>query len=267
MLRSSLAAAALACAAGAAHAQTTDAPPADIPQNFLSAGAAMLPDYPGSDDYRVIPFGAARLVIGDVVVQTEGPGLAATLAESGPVEFGVFGRWYGGREDDIDDAVVRLLPTVDDAIVAGGFARATLAENVLGRDRVSADVRVGADVTDTFDGAIWTTSLSYGAALPRGNFLALSASLTGVSDDYADLHFSVDPAGAAASGLPVFAAESGVRDIGVTAIYDQAITRNWSATAVLGYSRLIGDFADSPLVSIRGSEDQAFFGLAIGRRF
>jgi outer membrane protein len=38
-------------------------------------------------------------------------------------------------------------------------------------------------------------------------------------------------------------------------------------TTILGASRLVGDFADSPLVSLRGDENQYFAGLALGRRF
>ena len=58
-----------------------------------------------------------------------------------------------------------------------------------------------------------------------------------------------------------------LRDAGVTAIVDVAVSQSWSVTGVAGYSRLLGDYADSPIVSERGSEDQFFFGLALGRRF
>jgi outer membrane protein len=55
--------------------------------------------------------------------------------------------------------------------------------------------------------------------------------------------------------------------VGLTAIVDVSVSRNWSVTGVAGYSRLLGDYADSPIVTERGSEDQVFLGLALGRRF
>ena len=72
---------------------------------------------------------------------------------------------------------------------------------------------------------------------------------------------------AAATGLSLYTAEGGVSDVGLTAILDVSVTRAWSVTGVGGYSRLVGDYADSPIVTERGSEDQFFLGLALGRRF
>ncbi|XBQ17117.1 MAG: MipA/OmpV family protein [Oceanicaulis sp.] len=263
-----IALAAALAASGAAYAQPAaggDAPRG--PTQFISAGAAMLPDYAGSDDYRVIPFGALRLEFGEVVVRTEGPGLAVELHETGPLTLGVFGRWSGGR-DEVDDAVVALLPEIDNSIIAGGFADLKLAQSVLiPTDRIVLGARLGADVLGTFEGAAWTGSVSYAGAVSRKSFFALSASVSGFSDDYADTLFSIDTAGAAASGLPVYTAEGGIQDVGITGIYDYGFGDNWSVTTVLGWSRLVGDYADSPIVAVRGDEDQYFLGLALGRRF
>ena len=240
---------------------------ADRPVNFISLGAAYLPDYAGSDAYRVIPVGALRYEAGDVVVRSEGPGLAVDLFQSGPLTAGVYGRWSGGR-NDVEDAVVSLLPEVDSSIIAGGFANLQLAQNVItGFDRISISGRVGADLLGEFDGLAWSASASYATALSQTSFFVLSASVSGYSDDYADTLFSVDAAGATASGLPAFNAEGGMQDIGVTALVDYGIGGNWSLTTVLSVSQLQGDFADSPIVAIRGDETQTLAGVALGRRF
>ena len=123
------------------------------------------------------------------------------------------------------------------------------------------------DALGNFDGLAWSASADYGVMVSRGVFAALSASVSGFSDDYADTLFSVDAVDAAATGLSLYTAEGGVRDVGVTAILDVAVSQSWSVTGVAGYSRLVGDYADSPIVSERGSEDQVFLGLALGRRF
>lgn len=260
--------AATACAApaafGQAAAENAEAP---ILTQFASGGAALLPDYAGSDDYRVIPFGALRVEWGDVVIRTDGPGLAAELYEAGPLTLGVYGRWSGGR-DDVEDEVVARLADVDNSIFTGVFADYALAERILSPvDRLTVGGKIGVDALGTVEGVAWTSSLTYAGALSRKSFFALSASVSGFSDDYAETLFSVDAAGSAASGLPVYTAEGGVRDAGLTAIYTHGFTELWSVTTILGASRLLGDYADSPLVAERGDENQYFLGLALGRRF
>ena len=250
----------------AAAQEAPDAP--RPPTQYVSAGAAFLPDYSGSDEYRLIPFGALRLEVGDVVLRTDAPGLSAELVRSGPLTAGVFFRWSGGR-NDVEDVVVARLEDVDNSILTGGFAELTVAQRVFGpADRITVGGRLAADATGTVEGLWWTGSVSYGAAVSRTSFVALSASVTGVSDDYGETLFSVDATGSAASGLPVFSAGGGIKDIGVTAVYDHGFAGGrWSVTSVVGWSRLLGDYADSPLVSVRGEENQAFVGLALGRRF
>lgn len=268
MIRSALIAAAALAFSTPALAQVAEGSAASPrPTNYVAVGAAMLPDYTGSDDYRFIPFGAARFTVGGVTLRSEGPGLAAVLYDEGAVEAGVYARWSGGR-DDVEDAVVDRLADVDSSIITGVYGRLTLAEGVFTeRDRFGVGVNLGADALGTFDGLAWSASADYGAALSRSVFLALSASVSGFSDDYADTLFSIDAAGATASGLPIYTAEGGVRDIGVTAVVDFAVTPQWSVTTVAGYSKLLGDFADSPIVADRGTDDQLFLGLALGRRF
>lgn len=254
--------------ASAAQAQIAEGSQASpVPTNYIAAGAAMLPDYAGSDDYRVIPFGAARFEMGGVEFRTQGPGLAANLYETGPWEFGAYVRWSGGR-DDVEDEIVDRMRDVDSSLIAGGYARLTVAEGVLTeRDRFGLGVDLGVDALGNFDGLAWSASADYGVMVSRGVFAALSLSASGFSDDYADTLFSVDAVDAAATGLSLYTAEGGVRDVGLTAIVDVSVSRNWSVTGVAGYSRLLGDYADSPIVTERGSEDQVFLGLALGRRF
>jgi outer membrane protein len=235
--------------------------------NFVSFGAAMLPDYSGSDDYRVIPFGAFRYELDGVTLRSDGPGLAADLIKRGPVTAGVYARWSGGR-DEVEDSVVALLPDVDSSIITGAFVDVQIAENIFtGFDRVSLGARAGIDALGAFEGVAWSTSASYFTALSRTSFLGLSASVSGYSDDYAETLFSVDAPGAVASGLPVYTAQGGLHDVGLTALLTVGVSANWSVTSVVGVSRLLGDFADSPLVSVRGDENQAFVGVALGRSF
>lgn len=236
--------------------------------NFVAGGIAVVPDSPGADSYRFIPFAAGRATIGGVVYQIEGPGLSASFYNQGNVEAGAYFRVYGGRDEDTGDVVVDLLPEVDGGVVAGGFARVQIASGVLNQyDRLYISGRAGADVTGEFGGAFWSASAAYATPLSRTTLFIANLSISGSPDEYADRLFSVDAAGTAASGLAVYTAQSGVQDIGLTLFLDQQVTDNWSVTGIFGASRLQGDYADSPIVTMRGDEMQYFAGLGLGRRF
>lgn len=236
--------------------------------NFVAGGIAALPESPGADSYRFIPFAAGRVRLGDVVLQVEGPGLSAGFLNQDRIEAGAYVRYYGGRDDDTGDVIVDLLPEADNAIVAGGFVRYQIAEGILTPvDRLYVSGRLGMDVTGEYSGVFWSGSAAYATPLSRTTLLIANLTVSGSPDDYADALFSVTNAGALASGLPVFTAQSGLQDVGVTLFLDQQVTANWSVTGIFGASRLQGDYADSPIVTLRGDEMQYFAGLGIGRRF
>jgi outer membrane protein len=238
------------------------------PGNFVAGGVASVPDSPGADSYRLIPFAAGRATLGGVVFQIEGPGLSASLYNEGAIEAGAYVRYYGGRDDDTGDAIVDLLPEADSGIVGGGFIRYMVGQGLFNEfDRVYFSGRVGTDLTGEYGGAFWSASAAYATPLSRTTLFIANLSISGSPDDYADRLFSIDGAGSAASGLPVYMAESGIQDIGVTLFLDQQITDTWSVTGIFGASRLQGDYAESPIVRLRGDDMQYFAGVGIGRRF
>jgi outer membrane protein len=61
--------------------------------------------------------------------------------------------------------------------------------------------------------------------------------------------------------------EGGFKDVGLTLDLDYSLTQNWGLTGRLGYKRILGDAADSPLVENRGSADQFTSGLFLSYRF
>jgi outer membrane protein len=93
--------------------------------------------------------------------------------------------------------------------------------------------------------------------------MAAGAALTWGSDNYMDTYFSVSPPDAQRSGLPIFAASSGVRDVRGWVMAMFHMSRNWHLGAGVLYLRLVGDASDSPIVSERGSENQWIFGTGL----
>jgi len=69
-------------------------------------------------------------------------------------------------------------------------------------------------------------------------------------------YFSVDADNAARSLLPIYKAESGLKDIGVNVMLLYNMTDNWDIRGGLGYIALLGDAEDSPIVDIEGDSGQ-----------
>ena len=81
-----------------------------------------------------------------------------------------------------------------------------------------------------------------------------------MSNKYADYYYSITPAGWLASGLPVFNAGGGMKNWKAGLLLNQSVTGDLlHGVSVFGfgqYSRLVGDFKRSPIVSQRGSASQ-----------
>ena len=122
-----------ACLASPAFAQTQPTAgalptPEEIAKKdviTVGAGAAIVPDYEGSDDYRIIPAGAVRGKVSGISFITRGTYLYVDVVPgSGKVQFDagpIVGLRLNTRRH-VDDPVVKLLPHRKTAWEVGGFA-------------------------------------------------------------------------------------------------------------------------------------------------
>jgi outer membrane protein len=232
-------------------------PPAALPMWTVEVGAEVrtLPRYQGSDDYGVFPvpfldvrpagtpprFHAPRDGAGFAVYDTD-------ALKAGPVGQLELGRRVKNNPD------LAGLGNVGATAELGGFveywATPWLRSRLEVRQGFGGHHGVVSDGTVDFVMPVapqWT--LSGG---PR---------LTLATKDANEPYFGVDAAQSAASGLPVYDAGGGVRSVGVGS---QAIYRwnpQWSTYGFVELSRLTGDVGNSPIVTQRGSPDQAMVGL------
>lgn len=79
--------------------------------------------------------------------------------------------------------------------------------------------------------------------------------------------FGISALQSAQSGIAQYEAGSGFKDAGSSIMADYAITRDWAGFATIRYKRVLGDAADSPIVTDLGSRDQAAAGIGIKYRF
>ena len=79
--------------------------------------------------------------------------------------------------------------------------------------------------------------------------------------DFMHTYYTIDPALAAATGLPAYEAKAGLRSVGAGSMVKYTWSNNWTTMAFIEYQRLAGSAGDSPLIDLRGTENQVSVGL------
>jgi outer membrane scaffolding protein for murein synthesis (MipA/OmpV family) len=229
----------------------------------IAVGVGVLPDYVGSNDYRILPVGAVRGQYKGISFSSNGSYLQADLVpRSGKVDFDlgpILGVRFNGRRH-IDDPIVRLLPRTRTAIEVGGFAGVSLHGLTNPYDTLALHVDVLHDIGGAHRSTVIAPNVSFSTPLSRRTYASLSLGGEIVSNKFADYYFSVTPAGSLASGLPVFDARGGLKNWKLGLLLNQSVTgdllHGLSVFGTVQYSRLLGDFKRSPIVSQRGSANQ-----------
>ncbi len=274
MLRTTFAAIALLAATPAmAQASGEQLPdPNDQSDTFsVGGGAAFIPDYEGSDDYRIIPAAAIRGRVSGISFFTRATYLYVDFIKrgDGPLEFDV-GPIAGvrlNRTGKIKDDFVDALPERDTAIEVGGFVGVTYHGLTNPYDALSFRVDVVKDVGGAHKSTLVTPTIDFGTPLSKTLYIGLSASAEWAGGGYADYYYSISPADSIASGLPVYDADGGFKNWRIGILANQSIsgdlTGGWSIFGTGSYSKLGGDFKDSPIVDLRGSSSQWLGALGV----
>ncbi len=97
--------------------------------------------------------------------------------------------------------------------------------------------------------------------------LTVGPRLQFVNNQYESAFFSISGAEAALSGLAPYNASGGIDTFGIDATARYYVSDHLSFRGFFEWDRLVGDGADSPLVKMRGSEDQYEFGAGAAYRF
>jgi MipA family protein len=185
--------------------------------------------------------------------------IGVALVEAGAFRAGLAGELEKPRLQR-RHAELQGLGNVHATLELGGFAeywwapwlrsRAELRQGIGGHHGVVSDITSDV-VVPTGDG--WT--ISGGPRLTVASTAAISP------------YFGVDADQAAASGLPVYAAQGGVRSVGAGAKARHDIDHQWFTHSFIEYERLRGDAAGSPIVGQRGTPNQTMIGFGVGYSF
>lgn len=246
-------AAASALAASPALAQDDAEPPLIL---SIGAGGQMLPKYPGADDYGLNPLvtGFLRREGAPIPFRTPDDGFGiGLLGHDSVVDFGPLLQFQGERDEaDVGAAV----GDVDFTVEAGAFVNFNISPNF--RIRLEGQKGLGGH-----EGLVGALAADFAVRGGNDTLFTIGPRLRLNDDDYADAYFGVTPAVAAATGLPVYDPDGGIRAVGAIAGITHQISRNFGIYGYAGYDRLVGDAANSPIVRNFGSRDQFSAGLAL----
>jgi outer membrane protein len=257
-----------ACLASPAYAQTGTAMPSpdDVANRdtfTLGVGGALVPDYEGSDNYRLIPAAAIRGSYHGISFSTRGAYLYVDVVpRAGGVDFDagpIVGVRFNKRTH-IKDDVVATLPKRKMAFEVGGFAGVSIHGLLDPYDRLGLRFDVLHDIGGAHKSTTFGPGIEYSTPLSRTTFVSANVGLEFVSNKFADYYYTITPADSLVSGLPAFNAGGGMKDWKAGLLLNQSITGDllggFSIFGNVQYSRLVGDFKRSPIVSQRGSPNQ-----------
>jgi MipA family protein len=237
------------------------------PTYTFGLGAAFVPDYEGSEDYRAAPLWNLR--VGnlyhhpDTFLQVLGPTLRSNLLPDDHWRLGVSGR-YQPDYDDVDNSKVQDLEDTDAVglvgVTAGYDFRAERGRDLAVELDAQYDALHG-------NGGVLTPRLRWQAPVNERVVAGASVSATWGSEDYMGNRFSINAGEAARSGLDEYDADSGFKNAMVTGTVSYRFTEAWSLTGIAAYSRLFSQAADSPIVDDEGDENQFLGGLLVNYAF
>ncbi len=264
------------------------APPAGRPKivydkNWvtLGIGAGLVPSYSGSDDYIVFPLPLVVGRLGGVGIRPNGPGFRLDLLSPEPAlgpnqkttfNFGPSVRFRNDRANRIQDDVVELAEDLDVALEVGVAGGVTFPGVFNPNDSLTFNTQVSWDVLGAHDGMLVEPTIGYSRPFGRSVLLQANVGAQFVDDSFADYYYTVTPQQSADTGLPLFTADGGLNAVSSTAIVSvdldgNALNGGLSLYSVLGYTRLVGDAADTPFTDIRGDANQFILGAGVAYTF
>ncbi len=262
-------------------AQGPDAPavPTVFDGDYLTIGAgyAYGPGYEGSDSYVAFPVLGVQGRLAGFTLSPRPAGLALDLINEGRdrkigFNLGPVARARFDRNKQVRDPAVLALGKRDVAIEVGGTAGISINRITNPYDSLSFGVDVRKDVGGAHDGTVIQPTISFLTPLAASTAVVFNISAEHVDDKYAHYYYDVTPAGSLASGLPTYTARAGWKNATTSLItmYDldgNLANGGFALVGAVSYSRLLGNFARSPIVSLRGAKDQFLIGAGIAFTF
>lgn len=233
--------------------------------NVFGVGVAFIPDYQGSDDYTVGagPTGRYTFSGQERYIQLIVTEISANVLDHPVLRFGPVVNYRFGRDDGVEDDIVKKMKEIEGTIEAGLFGGVTFINSENPRKRFITSVEFLHDVGGEHEGYTVSLRARYWYPVSRAIDVTLGAGVTYADDDYMSTYFDVTPGDSAGTGLPIFEAGGGIKDIVILPAAVVHFSEAWHVGIGARYQLLLDDAENSPVVDVRGSADQLVAGMAV----
>jgi MipA family protein len=222
----------------------------------LGGGAQTYPKYPGADSYGLnfLPIFGWRREGAPMPFEAPDDGAGfGILPNESAFNFGPTLEFQNKRQEEDAGAAIG---DVGFTVEAGGFVEIFPSDNI----RLRAELRQG---IGGHKGLVGDLGVDIIARDDDRYIFSIGPRARWADGDYHDAYFGVTPAVTTATGLPTYNPKSGFYALGAMAGLTYRLGRNWGLQGYVGYDRLIGDAADSPIVRSLGSRSQFSGGLGL----
>ena len=217
------------------------------------------PDYEGSDDVKVQGLPFFDVSWRNRFFLNFQQGLGMNIIRNKNLIFGTSVGYYGSREEG-DNEALRGLGDIDGGVDGRLFVFVPVGP-------ISFTSMYRRDLSGNHDGAILSVGALYFRPVTKKLRINLQGRLNYASEKFMNTYFDINLSQASRSKMTAYDADAGIKDISAFNILIYSFTRHWNVVSFMGFSRLLGDAANSPIVKERGTANQFRFGLGFSYRF
>jgi outer membrane protein len=233
--------------------------------NIVGVAVGVAPDYWGSDDSQGVgaPFFRWTFEGQERYLQLLATELSLNVLDNANYYFGPVLNYRPGRDDDVDDDVVKKMTEIDGTVELGVMGAYIWRNQANPRHRFIASAQVLGDVGGEYEGWMAMAGVRYWYPINKPLDVLIGLGTTYGNSDFMNTYFGVSSADVAKSGLSRFDAGSGFRDINIPVALVFHYSMNWHVAAGFKYCKLLDDASDSPITDLRGSDNQLIAGLGV----
>ena len=240
----------------------------------ISAGAGLIvaPAFTGAKTYSLLAVPDIRIAYKDTFFANVRDGVGYAVIHSdgwrvGPVVTYTFSRSEkdGGSPFRVaggSSAALQGMGDVPGTVSLGGFADYSLKQ-------YKVTLRLHKGVAG-HEGVAGEAGVSYGGTVTRNGpplIYSVGPHVKFGDQNYTNAYWGITPEQSLRSGLEQYHADGGITAYGVNAFAMVPWTKAFSLSVIAGFDRLAPLVANSPLVRVRGSENQALGGLFLSYGF
>lgn len=226
----------------------------------LGITGGVIPQYNGSNENKNIVFplviGKYRIDKRNAMLFNPYDGLSYARTPNGNISYGVNVDYRLGRESADNPAKLSGMKDIKQTLEAGPWIKVRSG-------KLTYMAKLGMDILGSYNGYTAELGVKYAIPINKKWQADVGANVLYGSENYAQTYYGVGATQTNTNRAP-YKAKAGFQEIVLSSSLTYFINENTFLRGDIGYKRLLGDAANSPLVS---SADQFLWFMSVGYKF